>query len=146
MPLLSIRLSFHLYPSPQQLESINQEIIQLSLQQQALLQQPETPNNYSQRCEITNKIKQHNFTLTYAKPLAIGGILSGGMCIFTGVIALLLIQRLGRKAGKSGKQLHTNFTSASYIMRAILLILPISLFLSFSSSLFHPVFLYSPMV
>lgn len=136
MPLLSIRLSFHLYPSPQQLESINQEIIQLSLQQQALLQQPETPNNYSQRCEITNKIKQHNFTLTYAKPLAIGGILSGGMCIFTGVIALLLIQRLGRKAGKSGKQLHTNFTSASYIMRAILLILPISLFLSFSSSLF----------
>ncbi|MCO6515452.1 MAG: M48 family metalloprotease [Snodgrassella sp.] len=136
MPLLSIRLSFHLYPSPQQLESINQEIIQLSLQQQALLQQPETPNNYSQRCEITNKIKQHNFTLTYTKPLAIGGILSGGMCIFTGVIALLLIQRLGRKAGKSGKQLHTNFTSASYIMRAILLILPISLFLSFSSSLF----------
>jgi Zn-dependent protease with chaperone function len=136
LPLLSIRLSFHLYPSPQQLESINQEIIQLSLQQQALLQQPETPNNYSQRCEITNKIKQHNFTLTYAKPLAIGGILSGGMCIFTGVIALLLIQRLGRKAGKSGKQLHTNFTSASYIMRAILLILPISLFLSFSSSLF----------
>ncbi|MCO6521351.1 MAG: M48 family metalloprotease [Snodgrassella sp.] len=136
MPLLSIRLSFHLYPSPQQLESINQEIIQLSLQQQALLQQPETPNNYSQRCEITNKIKQHNFTLTYAKPLAIGGIFSGGMCIFTGVIALLLIQRLGRKAGKSGKQLHTNFTSASYIMRAILLILPISLFLSFSSSLF----------
>ncbi|PIT21293.1 hypothetical protein BGI36_06585 [Snodgrassella communis] len=106
------------------------------MQQQALLQQPETPNNYSQRCEITNKIKQHNFTLTYAKPLAIGGILSGGMCIFTGVIALLLIQRLGRKAGKSGKQLHTNFTSASYIMRAILLILPISLFLSFSSSLF----------
>ncbi|MCO6507867.1 MAG: M48 family metalloprotease [Snodgrassella sp.] len=136
MPLLSIRLSFHLYPSPQQLESINQEIIQLSLQQQALLQQPETPNNYSQRCEITNKIKQHNFTLTYTKPLAIGGILSGGMCIFTGVIALLLIQRLGRKASKSGKQLHTNFTSASYIMRAILLILPISLFLSFSSSLF----------
>lgn len=136
MPLLSLRLSFHLYPSPQQLESINQEIIQLSLQQQALLQQPETPNNYSQRCEITNKIKQHNFTLTYAKPLAIGGIFSGGMCIFTGVIALLLIQRLGRKAGKSGKQLHTNFTSASYIMRAILLILPISLFLSFSSSLF----------
>ncbi|WP_287957068.1 M48 family metalloprotease [Snodgrassella sp.] len=106
------------------------------MQQQALLQQPETPNNYSQRCEITNKIKQHNFTLTYAKPLAIGGIFSGGMCIFTGVIALLLIQRLGRKAGKSGKQLHTNFTSASYIMRAILLILPISLFLSFSSSLF----------
>lgn len=106
------------------------------MQQQALLQQPETPNNYSQRCEITNKIKQHNFTLTYTKPLAIGGILSGGMCIFTGVIALLLIQRLGRKAGKSGKQLHTNFTSASYIMRAILLILPISLFLSFSSSLF----------
>ncbi|WP_239403109.1 M48 family metalloprotease [Snodgrassella communis] len=136
MPLLSIRLSFHLYPSPQQLESINQEIIQLSLQQQALLQQPETPNNYSQRCEITNKIKQHNFTLTYTKPLAIGGMLSGGMCIFTGVIALLLIQRLGRKASKSGKQLHTNFTSASYIMRAILLILPISLFLSFSSSLF----------
>lgn len=136
MPLLSIRLSFHLYPSPQQLESINQEIIQLSLQQQALLQQPETPNNYSQRCEITNKIKQHNFTLTYAKPLAMGGILSGGVCIFTGVIALFLIQRLGRKAGKSVKQLCTNFTSASHIMRIILLILPISLFLSFSCSLF----------
>jgi Zn-dependent protease with chaperone function len=136
LPLLSIRLSFHLYPSPQQLESINQEIIQLSLQQQALLQQPETPNNYSQRCEITNKIKQHNFTLTYAKPLAIGGILSGGICFFTGVITLFLIQRLGRKAGKSGKQLRTNFAIASHIIRAILLILPISLFLSFSCSLF----------
>ncbi|WP_239374750.1 M48 family metalloprotease [Snodgrassella gandavensis] len=136
MPLISIRLSFHFYPSPQQLESINQEIIELSLQRQALLQQPETHNNHCQRCEIKNKIKQHNFTLTYAKPLAMGGILSGGVCIFTGVIALFLIQRLGRKAGKSGKQLCTNFTSASHIMRAILLILPISLFLSFSSSLF----------
>ncbi|PIT15896.1 hypothetical protein BGI32_05165 [Snodgrassella alvi] len=101
-----------------------------------MLQQPETHNNHCQRCEIKNKIKQHNFTLTYAKPLAMGGILSGGVCIFTGVIALFLIQRLGRKAGKSVKQLCTNFTSASHIMRIILLILPISLFLSFSCSLF----------
>jgi Zn-dependent protease with chaperone function len=136
LPFISIRLSLHFYPSPQQLQSINQEIIQLSLQQQALLQQSETPNNYSQRCEITNKIKQHNFTLTYAKPLAIGGILSGSICFFTGVITLFLIQRLGRKAGKSGKQLRTNFAIASHIIRAILLILPISLFLSFSCSLF----------
>jgi Zn-dependent protease with chaperone function len=136
LPLVSIRLSLHFYPSPQQLQSINQEIIELSLQQQELLQQPRTHNSYRQRCEITNKIKQHNFTLTYAKPLAIGGILSGSICFFTGVITLFLIQRLGRKAGKSGKQLRTNFTIASHIIRAILLILPISLFLSFSCSLF----------
>ena len=53
------------------------------------------------------------------------------MCLFSGVVALFLIQRLGRKADKSLKQLRINFTRASHMIQAILLILPISLILSF---------------
>ena len=131
MPLISIRLSIYLYPSPQQIQSINQEIIQLSLQEQELLEKPESHNN-CKRCKINEKIEEHNFMLTYAKPLAMGGIFSGTVCLFIGVIALFLIHNLGKKADKSLEQMHINFTRASHIIQTLILILPFNLYLSVS--------------
>ena len=52
------------------------------------------------------------------------------MCLFTGVIALFLIQHLNKNADI--KPLCINFSRASHIIQAILLILAISLTLSFS--------------
>ena len=53
------------------------------------------------------------------------------MCLFTEVISLFLIQRLGKQTYKSLKQLRINFTRTSHITQTILLILPISLLLSY---------------
>lgn len=136
LPLISIRLSLYLYPSAHELNNLEQQNIQLSLQQLEIDNQPEGQEKKSKICKISQQIKKNNFSLKYDRLFALGGMLSGGICLFSGILALFTIQRLGRQAGKSAKQLHANFSKVSKKMRLIFLVLPTSLILSFSCSLF----------
>ncbi len=125
-----------MYPSAHELNNLEQQNIQLSLQQLEIDNQPEGQEKKSKICKISQQIKKNNFSLKYDRLFALGGMLSGGICLFSGILALFTIQRLGRQAGKSAKQLHANFSKVSKKMRLIFLVLPTSLILSFSCSLF----------
>lgn len=125
-----------MYPSAHELNNLEQQNIQFSLQLLEIDNQPEGHEKKSKICKISQEIKKNNFSLKYDRPFALGGMLSGGICLFSGILALFTIQRLGRQAGKSAKQLHANFSKVSKKMRLILLVLPTSLILSFSCSLF----------
>ncbi|PIT41295.1 hypothetical protein [Snodgrassella alvi] len=125
-----------MYPSAHKLNNLEQQNIQFSLQLLEVDNQPEGHEKKSKICKISQEIKKNNFSLKYDRAFALGGMLSGGICLFSGILALFTIQRLGKQACKSAKQLHANFSKVSKKMRLILLVLPTSQILSFSCSLF----------
>lgn len=66
-----------MYPSAHELNNLEQQNIQLSLQQLEIDNQPEGLEKKSKICKISQQIKKNNFSLKYDRLFALGGMLSG---------------------------------------------------------------------